>query len=360
VDLRRLKDAAIEFEQNHQVGRFCDLDVYTKEGTPISSGKKKHCFLCDKPAWVCMKEGEHAFEEIRAFIENSLKNYVENKEIKKIAENLACYAVNSLLKEVAADPKPGLVTRVRNGTHKDMNVFTFINSATVLNAGYYEMALSALRENWRDDFYLNRIRSIGLKMEMEMFQATEGVNTHKGAIFLLGISVFCTALSFKQTGRVDFAYIQNMIAKITKGVSLELDLKQLKTHGQKVYTQYGFKGARGEVEAGLPIVFKHALPFASVLSETDLSIDDYLSAILVKIISKNDDTNVLYRGDLEKLEYVQKSATKIVNIGCWNNKSKKMYSELCDYSNKNNISCGGSADLLAVSLFFLEVEKAAN
>ena len=121
-------------------------------------------------------------------------------------------ALESMLVEVSVTPKPGLVDRNNSGAHKDMDFFTFMKSAASLARSFeefseagFESGIKFLKFNFTNKNIKNSadevlqnlfpvIRKIGIKAEKKMFKATNGINTHKGEIFSLG--VFCACAGF--------------------------------------------------------------------------------------------------------------------------------------------------------------------
>ncbi|MCP4049208.1 MAG: hypothetical protein GY730_00665 [bacterium] len=355
-DLKKLKKAALEFEENHVLGRLCDIDIYEKIGSSVSGSKKKKCFLCNEQAQICIKRKEHSIEELRGYCDQLLISYVKDKENNNIVDNLLYCVYSALLSEVSLHPKPGLVTRLSSGPHKDMNFFTFIKSSAVLMAGYRQMAFMALNENWTAEHRLNRMRMTGLKMEQEMLRVTHGVNTHKGAVFLLGLAIIASVRSIKDKGIIDYEFISSDIKDMTRDITAELKNIRINTHGALVFRDFGLAGARGEAEDGLPLVFNTGIPAARSI-KSRLSGEELMTAVLTEIIHENNDTNIIYRGGIDHLNKVKEYAGQIIDAGFWNERSRLLYEDLCSYCNFHNLSCGGSADLLILTLYFLKLEN---
>jgi holo-ACP synthase / triphosphoribosyl-dephospho-CoA synthase len=345
-DLKSIKKLVAAFEKVHPIGRLIDIDVYASNGERISSENSKECLLCSSSVWQCIKEGKHSQEELRAKVDELLVMYVSSET----SDVLAWQAVKSLIVEVGLGPKPGLVSLKDNGPHKDMNHSLFIDSAAVLFEGYKEMADLAEDEEFEPELVFQKMRKIGLKMETEMLVATGGVNTHKGAIFLIGLLVTASARVFKETRTVEMGFISELVREMTQGVVQELK-EELGTHGCSIFQEHGFKGARGEAESGMDRVFDVGFPALAANIDFGLTKNEAALASLVSIISENDDTNLVFRGGIEKLETVKMAASNIIDMGFWNEDSLMTYQELCDYCLENNLSCGGSADILACSLF---------
>ena len=110
----------------------------------------------------------------------------------KIAKEIASLALRSILHEISCSPKPGLVDRLNSGAHADMDIYSFINTSSVLAFYFYEIVKKSLELKTDLKGLFPEIRKIGIKAEKEMLAAANGVNTQKGLIFSLG--VVCSSL----------------------------------------------------------------------------------------------------------------------------------------------------------------------
>ncbi|AUI71651.1 triphosphoribosyl-dephospho-CoA synthase CitG [Companilactobacillus alimentarius] len=265
----------------------------------------------------------------------------------ELSEHLADAALKALLYEVDVQPKPGLVDPVDHLTHLDMDVFTFIDSAVSLQPYLKEFAQAGIDfqgDDLRDLFKI--IRPIGIKAEKAMFLATENINTHKGAIFSLGILLAASGYDQNNISSVT----QEMLQGLTENDFKDLDKKQNLSNGERMYLKYGVTGIRGEAQDGYPIVFDNSLPYLKSQSGNDFN--NILLDTLMVIISQSYDSNVVKRGNMDALKNVQKFAQEILNVGgCGNLAGKKVLNDLNNYCNENNLSLGGSADLLIVTIF---------
>ncbi|TGD25049.1 triphosphoribosyl-dephospho-CoA synthase [Companilactobacillus suantsaicola] len=250
---------------------------------------------------------------------------------------LAKQAVSALKWEVSFSPKPGLVDAVSNGSHTDMDIVLFYKSADALLSGFEEMARVSFRHPL--DLKLREaIGKIGRIAEKDMFAATNGVNTHKGAIWSLGLLV--SVISSLQTD--DLAEILAGVKKLSRMPDRFNEVKP--THGQVTKQKYALTGAKGEAQSGLINVAK-ALSFQP---EAD-DFDTWMRRLLV-LYSNVNDTNIVYRSDLETLQQFQKLSAEIVRdprsvMG------NPQFTILQNFTKEKNISPGGSADLFAASYF---------
>ena len=274
-------------------------------------------------------------------------------------------AIKSMLQEVSATPKPGLVDRNNPGAHKDMDFFTFMDSCTSLVFTFYDCASEGYRfANPDYTQLLRKIRPIGIKGEDKMFRTTNDVNTHKGLIFSLGIIAAATALEYKinKTIPMDTYNICEIIEGMTKGI-VKKELQSLEgkaslTYGEKLFKEYGIKGIRGEVESGFPTVRSNGLPiFRKLMEDNKSNINDNLVQVLLHLMAVTEDVNILGRHSIKELEYVKSEAKRALSLGgIFTAKGRnKVLSMDKDFIEKN-ISPGGSADLLAVTLMFYYLE----
>lgn len=355
-----LKKLCIDFEENHILGRCVDLDVYSTNGEGLSRKifnlPKRKCFLCDNLAFLCGRSFSHSHEEIKDFL---FKKYFEYQEYlrkkESISDELASLAVESMVYEVSSSPSFGLVSPLTQGSHTDMNFFTFLDSSFALKDGLKKMAEIAFSSLPLDVIFLH-IRDIGKHTEKKMFKATKGINTHKGMIFLLGIVI--TAVSHTIYKRESFDkikfYIQGMTKNILKDFNYISKNNNSLSHGEKLFLKYGFLGIRGEVKEGLKIVFDGSFQIFKTLYEKDKCINKASLHTLIFLMSKVMDSTIVYRHNLETLETVQKEMTAIFNKGIENYPIEFFYELEKKYINKN-ISPGGSADLLAVTIFLFRI-----
>jgi triphosphoribosyl-dephospho-CoA synthase CitG len=269
-------------------------------------------------------------------------------------------ALKALLYEVAVTPKPGLVDRNNNGSHDDMNIFTFIDSALALESYFLDCAKIVL-ENENEDYHqvFLLLRDRGKRADLDMLSATKGINTHKGAIFSLGLLSAATAYTYRNEKSFNYKMICNYVGKLTETIfDLDFQDKQAEknTSGLAYYYSHGITGIRGEVKLGLPTVTNDAYPFFVQLIEGGASLNDAAVNILLKIIISCEDTNLLSRGGLKGIKYAKMMARKTLDKGGILNKEGMLNLQKMDEEFiRRRLSPGGSADLLSCTLmlFFL-------
>ncbi len=284
--------------------------------------------------------------------------------------NITNLALESILYEVLLSPKPGLVDAMDAGSHKDMDIFTFIKSAISLKPGFdafYELGLHH-GGTWVE--LMEKARIVGMKVEEEMFQATFKINTHKGVVFSMGILLAAIGYDEKKgnllSSNKHFYTIEDTdrillhTKEMTKGIVSQdfknLEEKETLTHGERLYLKYGFKGIRGEAENGYPMLRDLALPKLRAI-HNELSLEDQLLEVLLTIMSKSEDSNIVARGGIDALHYVQSSSQLFLSKGGMKNpEAHRKLMEMNEEFKKRNISPGGSADLLSLAIFLGKLE----
>src|SRR5580704_2053101 len=166
---------------------------------------------------------------------------------------LGSLARQALIAEAELTPKPGLVDRRGSGAHTDLSLDLMRRSARVLEPFFTDMA-SAAEGRVPDRDLRAELAAIGRDAERAMYKATEGANSHKGAIWILGLLVAGAARKSGQTACE--------IAAGAAGIAHFPDRGGLNivTHGDIVRNRYGVAGARGEACQGFPHVVRFGLP----------------------------------------------------------------------------------------------------
>lgn len=284
-------------------------------------------------------------------------------DTKEFCEKISSFAIKSILYEVSATPKPGLVDRNNSGAHRDMDFFTFLSSSSVLSLYFYNCTNQGIlfqSGDYRD--LLKALRPLGIKAEEDMLKATKGVNTHKGMIFSQGIIAAASGSLYSEEKKLTLENMIGRIKKITKGISRELkdiEEKSQLTYGEKLFIKYGVKGIRGEVEEGFPTVVNYSYPvFKTLIGEKDYPINDILVQTLLSLMTGTKDSNILGRHDMETLKLVQARAKEALELGgVFTKLGKEFINKLDKEFIGKNISPGGAADLLAVTMMIYMIEN---
>ncbi|KRL88212.1 2-(5-triphosphoribosyl)-3-dephosphocoenzyme-a synthase [Lacticaseibacillus pantheris DSM 15945 = JCM 12539 = NBRC 106106] len=271
---------------------------------------------------------------------------------------LANFATRALIYEVSVNPKPGLVDPVSSGPHPDMTVFTFIDSSLSLQP--YLQLCAQLGDSWTAELpgLFKELRSAGVKAEQAMFSATGGINTHKGAIFSLGILTAATAYQQRHPELMVPQVVKTMLAGLSDSDFSDVAAKPATalTAGERLYLDHGITGVRGEAEAGFPSVFKVGLP---TLQRAQGTLNERLLDSLLSILSQFTDTNLIHRaGTLSILPVAQRQALAILRIGGTHTTTGKMLLRKMNTDfMQQNLSLGGSADMLILTIFMAFVEE---
>jgi triphosphoribosyl-dephospho-CoA synthase len=269
-------------------------------------------------------------------------------------EAIAAVAVRCLLRELETWPKPGLVSHVDSGSHSDMNFGTFQRSAVAIKP-----YLHALTEAGAKGCGMGRLRIIGLEAEAAMFATTGGVNTHRGAIF--GLGLLCAAAGAKAGGLADPTMPLGDVVVRLWGRSILDGPVLLHSHGGKARRQYGAGGARAEAAEGFPSVYEIGLPG---LQQGALIAPGDTEAARVQacfaLIASLEDTNLLHRGGTSGLRYAQCAARVFLDHGGVGTRNWRERANIVHQSFVARwLSPGGSADLLAMTLFIEACEAGA-
>jgi triphosphoribosyl-dephospho-CoA synthase len=224
-------------------------------------------------------------------------------------------------------------------------------SATVLEPYFVAMSSTSVGRDV-DSSLRQELAAIGRDAEAMMCKATHGSNTHKGAIWNLGLLVSATSCSEGQTAR-EIAALAGAIARLPDRAQPELI-----THGDVVRNRYGIAGARGEASDGFPHVIDSALPRLRKQRETKCSERICRLDALMCLMAEVNDSCVLYRGGREALSLVQSGARAVLSVGGYGSAhGRKLIRDLDRQLIARHISPGGSADLLAATIFLDAVER---
>lgn len=360
ADALTVKTLTTELEDSTPMGRLFDMDVLRPEGTKVDRQELglpgRSCLICGGMAQGCARSRAHSVAQLQEKTGQLISDAVDAYD-RETAARLTCQA---LLFEVAATPKPGLVDRDNNGSHKDMDYFSFQSSAATLYP-YFAQCTRIGRDSrsLSPEETFSRLRVPGKLAEGTMLHATGGVNTHKGAIFSLGI--VCGALGRLQ--RRDWADPERVLAEcaaMTRGLTSRdyagLTEKTAKTAGQKLFLRHGITGVRGQAEAGFPAVRNVGLPKLEEGLSLGNSINDAACAALLAMLAATEDTNLIHRGSYELQQQTAAEIAALLESEPF--PSRETLADLNRRFVEKNLSPGGTADLLAMTLLlhFLKEE----
>lgn len=269
-------------------------------------------------------------------------------------EQLARLAWQALVAEAELTPKPGLVDRRGSGSHTDLSLDGMRRSARTIAPYFAKMAFAAAVAPMDQELRAT-VAAIGREAEAAMLRATAGSNAHKGAIWVLGLLV-CAASQSADLHSENIARDAGYLARLPDRAR-----PQIVSHGELVRNRYEATGARGEACANFPHVIGVGLPALTEVRRTGRTEQDSRLVSLLQIMAHLDDTCVLYRGGTEAQELVHRGSAQVLKVGGpgtpeGNAALRDLDRELV----RRQISPGGSADLLAATLFLDALQHGQN
>lgn len=266
-----------------------------------------------------------------------------------LARRIDDLALAALEQELACYPKPGLVSFVDSGAHDDMDASTFRKSIAALTGYFGEMADAGAAGA---DFA--ELNAIGRCAEARMFAATDGINTHRGAVFSLGL----LAAAVGRTPGAGEAAICRTVATLWGNDILAAGAAaREESHGAIVRARYKAPGAREEAAAGFPTVIGHALPAFRAARAAGASLNDAMVDAFFAIVATVEDNNLLYRGGVEALGSAQRLALDfLARGGIAAQGGRDCAIRIHRAFTAKRMSPGGAADLLAATVFLASLE----
>lgn len=370
--LKRLDDAA-------DTQMLLDLDLFRRHIAPALGATVR--FVGTEPTDRLTRRYNQLMHEVLADVREIVRlekegNAVSASRVRKAMEQgdmstirqlvppttlpyiIAHLATQALQAELDTTPKPGLVDKDNNGAHRDMDYALMQRSINTLHPYFVKLAQLGCADALPTH---TSIRDIGIEAEKAMLSATNGVNTHKGALFSMGLAVVAAAHEERK-----IAANEEQILKERNGgedvlVSLQTTIKALAasfpdtsgTHGSKAKLlskgTTAIKGALDNAREGYEILFAEWLPF---YIERRKEHDAYtLHKTLLRIMCDLDDTNVIYRTNLATAEEVKQEARALLDSF-----SKAALKDMdCRYTARN-ISPGGAADMLSLTIFIGSIQ----
>lgn len=385
--LKRLDDAA-------DTQMLLDLDLFRRHIAPALGTTVR--FVGTEPTDQLTRRYNQLMHEVLADVRETARlekkgNAVSASRVRKAMEQgdmstirqlvppttlpyiIAHLATQALQAELDTTPKPGLVDKDNNGAHRDMDYALMQRSIDTLHPYFVKLALLGCADALPTH---TSIRDIGIEAEKAMLSATNGVNTHKGALFSMGLAVVAAAHEERK-----IAANEEQILKERNGgedvlVSLQTTIKALAasfpdtngTHGSKAKLlskgTTAIKGALDNAREGYEMLFAEWLPFyIERRKERDAHT---LHKTLLRIMCDIDDTNVIYRTDLATAEEVKQEARALLDnfskAHTAEDKEKRIATELLALKDMDkrytarNISPGGAADMLSLTIFIGSIQ----
>ena len=347
-----IKDICIKIEESCPLGRLFDLDVIDVDGKKLERPKERCCIVCGKAGRECSAGRLHSVEELQS----KTKEIITNHFVRVDSERVAKLARRCLIEEVHTTVKPGLVDLSNNGSHRDMNVQTFEDSANAL-VDYFRkcvtIGINTAENTPEETFY--ELRRAGIEAEKTMYNATKGVNTHKGIIYSMGVLLGAIGRLWRPDnpiGKTETFFTE--CSAMTK-TSVERDFANIdeSTAGGRLYLEKGIRGIRGEVADGFPSVRNISLPIYKSELANGKNKNDAGVMTLLHLIANIYDTSIYNRGGDEGVKYAREYAKKLI---C-NTPTQKDIEEMDKAFTAKNLSPGGCADLLAITYFLANIEN---
>jgi len=274
-----------------------------------------------------------------------------------LAERLADLAVQALIDEADLSPKPGLVDRRGNGAHDDLHLGLMHASAHALWPTFKAMAEAAQQLGEVGQPLREVLGQLGRDGEAEMLRVTRGVNTHRGAIWALGLLSAAAALEADAPDARGIAATAAALARLSDPAASH----NPNSHGARVCRTYGVLGAREQAQHGFPAVIEQGLPQLLASRRAGVGEQNARLDALLAIMSDLTDTCVLHRAGLNGLIRMQTGARAVLAAGGTASlDGRRRLRELDRDMLALNASPGGAADLLAATLFLDRLAPAAS
>lgn len=264
-------------------------------------------------------------------------------EIANMLGDLACHA---LLEELITYPKPGLVSHIDNGSHHDMNYSLFL--ASIKQLKYYFMTIAQTAANQHSFFELE---TLGQQAEKSMLLATNNINTHRGAIFVLGLITAVSAYCIKNQRAYD-QVCQTIPLLYTDGLlrhTLNPD-----SHGAYIRKRYQLESVIDAALAGFPLLIAATEQLSQFKIQYDY--EEAKLRVFFYIMQYLDDTNLIYRGGINGLQFARVQAKQLLAIHDATDFRQASLALHYEFINRN-LSPGGCADMLAAIIFLDEVKQ---
>ncbi len=343
-----IKNICTGIEEASALGRLFDMDVIDTDGHKLERTSLRGCLVCHAPGRDCAAGRLHTVEEIQSVTRKIMQDYF----LKKDSEHFSYLAEKCLLDEVYTTPKPGLVDMENSGSHTDMDIRSFEKSAKALTpyfAKCFEKGVETA--HMPPEKTLKLLRADGIEAEKRMYEVTGGVNTHKGAIYSMGLLLSSVGRlwNFENPSVSVDAVCKECSRMVLPSLKEELQKAVSSTAGGKAYKNLGISGIRGEAASGFSSVIDIALPCYKNLLEKGYD-SNYAGVItLLNLICSVEDTNVYHRGGMSGAQMAKNEARKLLDASPEPDINKVR--ELDELFIKSNLSPGGCADLLAVTYF---------
>ena len=264
-------------------------------------------------------------------------------------------ATLALHDELALYPKPGLVSYQDTGSHTDMDATAFFRSLSCLRHYFRATALAGSR-----GAEFAELEALGMAAETRMLARTRGVNTHRGAIFTLGL--LCAAAGGLQTGsapRTAHRLREELCARWSSSIADRLHRKR-NSNGQQAVQAFGLRGVEQEATLGFPTLFEVTAPALRQALDSGLHRQAAQLQAFFQTLAVLDDTNLAHRGDLPGLRWAQTEACRFLARGGMHQLDALAQAETLHRTFvQRRLSPGGCADLLAAACWLARMDLLA-
>ncbi len=362
-----MKSYLLEQEEQHPLGRLFDFDILRADGSKLSRQElgflERTCLLCGNPAFLCGRSRTHSAQELLAKEIEIMENFF----VFRLSNHIGLLMQKALFYEVNTSLKPGLVDRLHNGSHKDMRLSTFINSAYSLTDYFCQCVKEGLSCDCSKKelpLLFQKLRGIGKQAEKNMLFATQGINTHKGIVFSGGI--LCAAIGYYISTNSKDISSENFLLSLPEicrcmlpellSDYLTLTPDTAKTNGEKLYLKYKITGIRGESKEGFPLLFNVGFPLFQAVLKKGFSLWQAGLITLLHYIAYTEDTNLIIRSDYQLACKIQKDLQQFLAHATYE-EQLSILPKLDAFFISRNISPGGSADMLALTYFLYFIQN---
>ncbi len=265
---------------------------------------------------------------------------------RRLRASAARLAVGCLHAELVLYPKPGLVSLVDNGSHRDMNAATFVRSMFALRHYFARICQAGI-----DDAPFAVLRQLGIEAEERMLKATAGINTHRGAIFSLGLLAAAAGRAWAQGMPTTAPTLRaNLLISWGDALAAHTGLTEANSNGLRAAARHGASGAREEGALGLPSVFEVGLPALRRTLAAGRGMRCARIDALFALMAHVSDTNVLHRGGARGAATVREAARRFIALGGSAHPRWRANALAChELFVARRLSPGGAADLLAAT-----------
>lgn len=326
------KNKFISIEEKHPLGRFIDIDVTLKNASVSLSRKRlRKCFICNKSAFYCGRIKAHSVIELLRHMEDKTEQY--------FTALLSQTLEKSMMKELNEKNKFGLVCKNNKGSHADLDYKIMKRAIDAVKTSLTKCFFIGLNANACENM-LKLLRPIGLDCEEKMYGATGGANAYKGFIFIGG--VILASFGYLINKELPLSALEGVVKSVCKGID---DVPNKETFGYKAYHENGFGGIRKLCLNGFDVVINTSKKIES----------QSILQSLCDIVKDIDDSVLLKRSiTFERYVYFK---NLISSVDVSNKKQLKKVNQECL---KNNVSIGGSADVLIGAILLNNLVKIFN